>query len=139
MRGGSPAGDPHLCAAAPPAASGPASPSSWSEPPPADMKEIKETTDRVMGGSLADVQISPCGLARLNLECVSGLSRSVPYRERNIKDKQDIKAIRVEHQRGFLPFRLVLVAASGLADAVLPLPVQDLLQLLLLPAGEHLR
>lgn len=38
---GSPAGVPRLCVAAPPAASGPASPVSWSEPPPAEMGEIK--------------------------------------------------------------------------------------------------
>lgn len=56
-------------------------------------------------------------------------------RERGIKDKQEIKGIRAGDQRGFLHFRLVLVAVLGLADAVLPLPVQDLLQLFLFPAG----
>lgn len=55
-------------------------------------------------------------------------------RERDIKAEQAIKESRAERQRGLLHFRFVFVAAFGLADAVLPLPVQELLQLLLLPA-----
>lgn len=42
-QGCSPVGAPRLCAAARPAASGPASPASWTVPPPADMTEIKDS------------------------------------------------------------------------------------------------
>lgn len=61
-------------------------------------------------------------------------------RRADIKAKQEIKEVRAgQHQRDFLHFSFVFVAAFGLADAVLPLPVQELLQLLLLPAWPALQ
>lgn len=59
-------------------------------------------------------------------------------RRADIKGEREIKAVGAGHQRHFLHFSLVFVAAFGLADAVLPLPVQELLQLLLLPAWRAL-
>ena len=47
---------------------------------------------------------------------------------------KDRAAVSQTSEEIILRFSLVFVAALGFADAVLPLPVQDLLQLFLLPA-----
>lgn len=91
---------------------------------------------------------SPRGLRRQSLECVSCWSHSAPCREReremkrtreersvNQNNKSSNKHVRL--QTAGLHFSLVFVAALGFADAVLSLPVQDLLELLLLPANTN--
>lgn len=63
------------------------------------------------------------------------MKRTREERSVNQNNKSSNKHVRL--QTAGLHFSLVFVAALGFADAVLSLPVQDLLELLLLPANTN--